>query len=176
MTKLSRQVPGLTALSIFVAIGMQPLASCAASLRDQIVGRWEPVSQYVDQNGKRLEPFGAQPKGSVVYDASGHFVSVLQRGTLPRFASNNRATGSAEENKAIVQGSIAYFGTYTIDEHQRKLSMHFDGSTYPNWDGTDQVRPIELSGDELHIVVPAASIGGGVGHLFLRRAKDGFGK
>ena len=46
-------------------------------------------------------------------DEAGHFMLILQRATLPRFASANRMSGTAEENKAVVQGSIAYFGTYT---------------------------------------------------------------
>jgi hypothetical protein len=29
-----------------------------------------------------------------------------------RYVSNNREAGIAEENKAIAQGSLAYFGTY----------------------------------------------------------------
>ena len=43
---------------------------------------------------------------------------ILQRATLPRFASDNRMSGTAEENKAVVQGSIAYFRNYAIDECQ----------------------------------------------------------
>lgn len=70
-------------------------------LKEQIVGTWTPVSQYVDQDGTRLEPFGANPKGMVVYDGNGRFVLVLQRATLPGFVSNNRMAGSPEENKAI---------------------------------------------------------------------------
>lgn len=76
-------------------------------MKEEIVGTWSAVSQYVDQDGKKLEPFGSNPKGIVVYDRHGRFVLVLQRAALPRFASNNRLTGTAEENKAIVQGSIA---------------------------------------------------------------------
>ena len=37
------------------------------------------MTQYVDQDGKRLEPFGSHPKGIVVYDGDGHFVLVLQK-------------------------------------------------------------------------------------------------
>lgn len=142
-----------------------------ASLAQGIVGTWMAVSQYVDQGGKKLEPFGPDPKGTVVYDAQGRFVLVLQRATLPRFASNNRLTGTAEENKAIVQGSIAYFGRYSVDEKAGKLKLHYDGSTFPNWDGEDQTRNIELSGDELRIVSPMSAVGGGTVHLVLRRAK-----
>lgn len=147
-------------------------AACAQSgLKEQIVGTWTPVSQYVDQDGKRLEPFGPDPKGIVVYDSNGRFVLVLQRASLPRFASSNRMAGTAEENRAIVQGSIAYFGSYSVNETEHKINLHYDGSTYPNWDGEDQVRLISITGDELTTVSPVSAVGGGSVHLLLKRAK-----
>ena len=142
-----------------------------ATLGDQIVGTWSVVSQWVDQEGKKLEPFGSDPKGLVVYDAHGRFILMLQRATLPKFASSNRMTGTAEENKAIVQGSIAYFGKYAIDEKERKLHLHYDGSTYPNWDGEDQARLVSISGDDLTVISPVSAVGGGTVHLLLRRVK-----
>jgi len=143
----------------------------SASLKEQIIGTWLVVSQYVDQDGKKLEPFGANPKGIAVFDRNGRFVFVGQRGSLPKFASNNRLTGTAEENQAIVQGSIAYFGRYWIDENEQKIHYHFEGSTYPNWDGEDQIRIITLSGDELTTVSSVSAVGGGAAHLVLRREK-----
>lgn len=140
------------------------------TLKDQIVGTWLAVSQYVDQDGKRLEPFGPDPKGMVVYDANGRFILLLQRASLPKFASNNRMTGTADEAKAIVQGSIAYFGRYTVNEQERKINLHYDGSTFPNWDGEDQTRLVEISGDELKIISPVSAVGGGTVHLVLKRA------
>lgn len=146
-------------------------AAHTQSLKEQVVGTWSPVSQYVEQNGKRLEPFGNDPKGIVVYQADGHFVLYLQKANLPRFASNNRLTGTAEENKAIVQGSIAYFGRYSIDESSAQMRIHYDGSTFPNWDGEDQVRLVVVSNDLLRITSPASAVGGGSVHLVLRRLK-----
>jgi hypothetical protein len=161
-----------TAPRLFAIAGLfVALSANAQSLAQQIVGTWLAESQYVEQDGKKLEPFGSSPKGMVVYDASGRFSLVLQRSALPKFASNNRMTGTAEENKAIVQGSIAYFGRYTIDEKEGKIRLHYDGSTYPNWDGDDQVRLISVVGDQLKIVSPVSAVGGGVVHLVLRRAK-----
>ena len=123
------------------------------------------------RTAKKLEPFGSNPKGMVVYDSNGRFILVLQRAKLPKFASNNRMTGTPEENRAIVQGSIAYFGRYSIDESNRKINLRYDGSTYPNWDGEDQTRLIELSGDELKIISPVSAVGGGTVNLVLRRVK-----
>ena len=67
--------------------------------------------------------------------------------------------GTAEENKAIVQGTIAYFRTYTVVD---KVIIHkLEGSTWPNWAATDQKRPIiSLTGDEMKLSNPAASVGG----------------
>lgn len=143
----------------------------AQGLKEQIVGAWSPVSQYVEQDGKRLDPFGNDPKGIVIYQADGHFVLYLQKASLPRFASNNRLTGTAEENKAIVQGSIAYFGRYSIDESAAQMRIHYDGSTFPNWDGEDQVRLVAVSNDQLSITSPVSAVGGGSVHLVLRRLK-----
>jgi hypothetical protein len=159
------------ALVVVLHTGTSNAQQHTASLKEQIVGTWSAVSQYVDQNGKKLEPFGSNPKGMVVYDANGRFSLVLQRATLPKFASSNRMTGTAEENKAIVQGSIAYFGRYSVDEKEHKIILHYEGSTYPNWDGEDQSRLIEISGDQLKTISPVSAVGGGEVHLVLRHVK-----
>ena len=76
-------------------------------------------------------------------------------------AANNRANGSSDENKSIVQGSIAYFGTYTLDPADGTLTLHIDRSSFPNWNGTDIKRMItSLTTQELKYTNPAASVGG----------------
>ena len=45
-------------------------------------------------------------------DANGRFSITVVRSDLPKFASNNRMSGTRDENTAIVQGGITYFGTY----------------------------------------------------------------
>jgi hypothetical protein len=134
-----------------------------------LLAAWSPIAQYVEQEGKRVEPFGHDPKGIVIYQADGHFVLYLQKASLPIFASNNRLTGTAEENKAIVPGSIAYFGRYSIDESSAQMHIHYDGSTFPNWDGEDQVRLVAVSNHQLRITSPLSAVGGGSVHLVLRR-------
>jgi hypothetical protein len=48
-----------------------------------------------------------------MYDANGRFTFMIMRSDLPKFASNNRAQATAEEGKAVAQGMIAFYGTYT---------------------------------------------------------------
>jgi len=163
--------PALAACAIGMA-GARPLQAQNAvpTLREQLVGTWSVVSQFTDKDGQRMETFGAHPKGMVVYDVSGRFVGLVESGELPRFLSGNRMTGSIEENQAIVQGSIAYFGHYTVDEKAGKVTLRFEGCTYPNWEGQDQTRTLSFAGNALDMTIPNNSLGG-VGHIVLSKAK-----
>ena len=93
------------------------------------------------------------------------------RPDLPMFASNNRTTGSADENKAVVQGSSVYFGSYSVSEAEKSLVFQIEGSIFPNWSGTTQKRSVlTLSGDNL-VLRNAAASGGGVAEIHWRRVK-----
>ena len=83
----------------------------------------------------------------MIFDANGQFCNIQMRSDLAKFKSNDRAKGSGEENAAVVQGSIGYFGTYTLTGDN--LKMHLVGSTYPNWINTDQTRLVRQEGDRL---------------------------
>jgi hypothetical protein len=158
-----RNILGLTALA---ALGLAMLPGSAVSqpksLKDQLVGTWNIVSVTVTQkNGSKIDPWGANSKGILIFTGDGRFVLVNTRAGLPKFASDNRLQGTADENKAITQGILAYFGTYTVDETGKTYTAHIDASSFPNDDGSDQKRPITLlTADELHFTNPAGTVGG----------------
>jgi hypothetical protein len=129
------------------------------TLREQIVGTWDfIIAEIVTQDGKKTFPFGERPKGMLVFTSGGHFSQVHVSGDLPRIASKNRLAGTPEQNTAIVHGSLALFGTYTIDESKKTLTFHIVGSTFPNQQGTSQTRTIDkLTEDEFVNTNPAAS-------------------
>jgi hypothetical protein len=83
-----------------------------AQRANELVGTWTLVSITLEKDGKKTDFYGPNPQGQLMYDATGHFSVIITRSDLAKFASNNRETGTAEENKAIVQGSLASFGTY----------------------------------------------------------------
>ena len=124
-------------------------------------GSWILVELYNEEGGKRTEPFGPNPRGSMLLTPDGRFSMILMRTTLPKFASNVRTKGTVEENQAVVQGSVAAFGTYTVTgDKEQILNLHMEGSTFPNWDGQDQKRPVTVTGDDMKVINPAPSIGG----------------
>jgi hypothetical protein len=141
------------------------------TVAQQIQGSWTLVSLYVDQDGKKIEPMGSKPRGSMILTPDGRFSIILMRESLPKFASNNRAKGTAEENQAIVRGSLATFGRYTMaSDKAHTVNLHYEGSTFPNWDGQDLQRSMVVIGDEMEMTVPKAPIGG-ASHLIWKRAK-----
>jgi hypothetical protein len=88
---------------------------------------------------------------------------------LPRFASNNRASGTPEENKVVMSKSIAMIGTYSHNAADKTLTFKVESSTFPNWNGSQQKRIImTLTKDELKYITPTAS-SGGVGIVTWRR-------
>jgi hypothetical protein len=111
-------------------------------------------------------------QGQFTYGPDGHFSNIIIRSDLPKFASSNRREGTPEENKAVVQGSIAFFGTYIVDEAAKTYAAHIEGCTFPNWTGIDRKESFSISGDELHInAISKASTSTGTAHLVLNRAK-----
>ena len=102
-------------------------------IREGIVGAWTLVSVVgAAADGARSEPFGPQPKGSMIFSADGQFSLFQSRAELPRLAANDRALATPEEAMAILRDSIAYHGNYAVDEAGRSLAVTLLGSTYAN--------------------------------------------
>jgi Lipocalin-like domain len=143
-------------------------------LRDQLVGPWSfVIAEIAAADGKKSLPFGDKPKGMIIFTADGHFSQVHVAGGLPKIASNNRLAGTAEDNKAIVAGTLALFGTYSVDEAKGTLTFNIEASTFPNAEGTVQTRKIDLlTADEFRNSNPGASRDGPVVAMNVyRRAK-----
>ena len=161
---------------VLVAACMAPalMLACppaAAQGSGDIVGTWTLVSSVAEKDGARTDQFGAGAKGMLTLDPMGHFMLMIIGPDLPRFASNNRADGTPDENRAVVSRSIAMIGTYTVDPADKTLVFKVDSSTFPNWNGTEQKRLLSSgSRDELKYVTPTAS-SGGVGTVTWRRAR-----
>jgi len=138
------------------------------ALKQQLVGTWTLVSNTTTRGSTKSQLFGPNPLGMAMFDSTGHIVLMSMRSDLPKFASHNRQTGTPVENKAVVQGSFAYFGTYTVqDDHT--YTIHVQGSTYPNFNGIDLKRSASITGDELSITSNLST--GGTDVSLWRRAK-----
>jgi hypothetical protein len=142
------------------------------SLKDQLVGTWTAVSNLQTKpDGSKLEPFTASPKGVFLFGADGHFAQIIMRPDLPKLASNDRLKPTPEEARAIALGMIAYFGTYTVDEQSKTVSLKIDGTTLVNQLGLDQKRVItSINAEEMRYRNPTV-VGGGEIEFVWKRAR-----
>jgi hypothetical protein len=142
------------------------------SSRRQLVGTWRFVSTHLQRgDGSKTELYGPNPNGILIFTSDGYFALTNTRPGRPRFASGNTMEGTAEEYMATVKDTVAYFGTYVVDEANATYSIHIEGSSFPNYEKTTQRRPFTIAGDTLTFVNPVPTISGSVVHATLKRAK-----
>ncbi len=176
---MKRLIRKVTVVLIFVTIfsfvvlsGASFAAEKQVTLAKEIQGCWSLVSIVNEQDGKQIEVFGPNPRGSLIMTPDGRFSMILMNATLPKFASNSRTKSTAEENRAVVHGSIAFFGTYKVaGEKKHIVNLRIEGSTFPNWDGQEQQRTITVTGDEMKYVNPTPAIGDGINYVVWKRTK-----
>lgn len=167
----SRRLLGLLIAALGFTLLLGDAIAQQKTLKDQLIGTWT----FVSSTGKLADgspTWGTNPTGSLILTENGRFSVQIMRGDRPKFASNNRMKGGPEEIKATVEGTISYFGTYAVDEAGKTLTYKIEGASFPNWNGTEQKRPIvSLTSDELKYSNPAPSIGGPTTELTWKRVK-----
>lgn len=144
------------------------------SLKEQLIGTWTMVlCEAVQPDGtKRPLLMGSDPAGQLIFTDSGHF-SLQAAAELPKFTSNSRMKSTSEENKSVVQGSIAYYGTYMVDDADKTIALHIERSSFPNLNGTVGKRIVTaLAVDEMKYINPGRSGGGSI-NCTCKRAKKG---
>lgn len=155
----------ILSICAITALGLASLPSSAVgqqkSLKDELVGGWTLVAwERTAPDGTKTHTYGANPKGIVYYGADGRFFVLFARGDLPKVAANDRAKATPEEAKALVEGSVAYSGSYTVDEPSKTIALRVDVTTFPN-QALNQKRTItSLTADELKFTNPGATAGG----------------
>jgi hypothetical protein len=147
----------LAALTLGFVLPGPTLAQTAKDL----AGTWVLISSIVEQGDNKFDNFGPNAKGVLMFDRNGRYVITFIAANLPKFASNDRTAGTADENAAIVRGAATHFGTYNVNEEDRSFTFRVEKSTFPNWDNTDQKRTIvSLTADELTYTAKVSSRGG----------------
>jgi hypothetical protein len=131
------------------------------SLKEQLIGIWTFASSIdTNKDGSKSNRWGPNAKGQLMLDPSGRFSFMISRASIPKFAAGNVNQGTAEENKAVVQGMIAYIGTWSVDDASKTLITNIEAGSYPNLNGGMQKRIItSLTADELKYTNPATTTG-----------------
>ena len=124
------------------------------SLKGQLIGTWMLASwEQKKGDGTKVQRYGENPAGIAFFDSGGRYIITVMRSDRARYASDALWQGTGEENKATADGTITYFGTYSVSEADSSIAIHIDGSSFPNWNGVDQKRIVAIAGDQLTLTV-----------------------
>jgi hypothetical protein len=142
------------------------------SLKDQLVGTWAFASSTdKSKDGAKSDRWGPNAKGSLIFEANGRYSFMISRADIPKFAATSVNQGTAAENKAVVQGMIAHFGTWSVDEASKTLTTNIEAGSFPNLNGNSQKRIISsLTAAELRYTNPASTTGS-VSEVMWKRVK-----
>lgn len=123
--------------------------------REHLIGTWHlRTCELRSTDGQVMHPYDTAPMGMLMYDPAGSMMVLLMRPGRPAFASGDVLNGTAYEIKAAFEGFDAYCGTYTVDEQQSTVTHHITACRFPNWEGSDQLRFVQLAENHLVLTSP----------------------
>jgi len=119
-------------------------------LARQIVGTWEIVSVAITAaDGTQVQPFGPKPNGIIMFDASGRYASVFGNPDRPKISADNRLAITPEQFGEAAKEFAANFGTWSVAETDRTITLQFEGSLDPNNEGAKATYALALAGDDM---------------------------
>jgi hypothetical protein len=111
-----------------VLVGSGALAQQKA-IKDQLVGAWTLLLADGVRAGTQVPNFGPNPIGTLIFTPGGRYsLQIMRVVNRAPFGSNNRDTGTADENKAVAQGTISHFGTTRSIEAGKMIDFRVEGS------------------------------------------------
>jgi hypothetical protein len=136
--------------------------------RNPLLGTWRLKSYVVTNDaGVRSTPYGEHPNGCLSYSADGRMYAM---GTAQgRIAPSGVPTDG--EQAALQKSMFAYAGTWSLEPG--RVVHHVDLSWNQAWNGSDQVRVYELSGNTLVITATVTNPAGRPQHYEIAWEKVG---
>jgi hypothetical protein len=135
-------------------------AAAAQTGPSPLAGTWALVAaDVIHPDATRGHDYGAAPKGLWIIDREGRYSLQIYNSERPRYASGDRATGTPAEFKAAVLGVSAHIGTITVDPAAKTFTLHIEGASFPNQEGSAQTRTYELKDGQLSYHVAARANG-----------------
>ncbi len=107
--------------------------------QQSLVGIYKMVSYDVQLNGTATQPMGKAPKGYLV---------LTPTRAVACYTGENRKFGTSVDEKAALFDTLTTFaGVYRVEG--KELIIRVDVSWIEQWNGKDQIRNWELSGNRL---------------------------
>jgi len=156
---------------VMVSAGEETAREAPVSPKEQIVGAWRLDSIYEeDVTGVGIVQFGNRPKGLFMADWQGNFSFQVMGDDELREGQKAGSPDGSTPSPGILEAMI-YFGTYTLDEQDRELSLHLATCLFRSCSKTDRTTEISIRGDTMDLVsaVKASPTGAFYSHMVWKR-------
>jgi hypothetical protein len=128
-------------LRVVCAFALILLIASPSFGQQSLIGTYKMVSNALNIDGTLTENMGKTPKG---------YLAVTPTRVVFFFTAEHRKFGTSVADKAALFDTLtAWSGVYRIDG--KKLVIRVDALWVEHWNGTDQTRNWELSGNRLTI-------------------------
>jgi len=132
----------------------------ASMQKSPLEGTWVLVAaDKILPTGERTRDYGESPKGRLIVDAQGRYSLQIFKSERLRFASGEKAQGSADEYASASLGCSTHYGIVIADAEQHILTFKIEDASFPNWEGTSQKREYTLKDGVLTYRVPPRADG-----------------
>lgn len=144
-------------------IGVAMAVEAAPAARSRFLGVWKLIRcERKFPDGRVDYPYGEKPVGRITYDKAGRMSAQLmrpgRRSTMPSGVSLIAGKASEKEIHEAVDGFIAYFGTFDVDETTQTVIHHVQACLVPSWVGTDLKRAYRFNANRLVLTAAAAGV------------------
>jgi cytochrome c5 len=144
----------MLSLSAVLALGVASISASAMAqqrvTRDQLVGTWTLVSCSFPDG--RIAAFCVNPSGRQILEATGQYIHMIAARGRPKCGdacANGQVSG--DQYKAIAQGVVSQFGTWSFDEADQTLTKTAETALYPDNEGRGVKWKVSLTGGELRL-------------------------
>ena len=143
--------------------GTTSVQTSSAGAPENLVGTWRLVSFEDVEGGKIIRPFSEKPVGLFVYTSDGHVIIQIANPANPACYAPGKTSGrgkmddralfacSPEQMQALLENSVAYWGTYTVDLAAGVVTHNVLSDLSNGYAGTVQPRPFRFDGNRLVI-------------------------
>ncbi len=139
----------LIVLGLTVLAGVSFAASQAPaqqkSLKETIMGAWIVTSVFDEYaNGEKKDNWGGAVKGQLTFGRTGRFTQILVGPAVASMKSDDPRKPDAF--------TVAYYGTYTVDEAGKKIEAKIEGASFSARSNTETGWSVQGSGDTLTLI------------------------
>ena len=135
----------LGAAVLGLAFAASPAPAQQKNFQESIAGAWIVVSVFDEySNGEKKDNWGGPVKGQITFGRTGRFSQILVGPPVASMKSDDPRKPDAL--------TVAYFGTYSVDEAGKKINTKIEAATYSGRANTNASWTVEGSGDTLTLV------------------------